>query len=119
MKPEDRRRRIAERLTTVGELDYLTVAEEFAVSEMTVRRDFELLEKDGTGRRVRGGIASIVSRSYEPPMPLRQAVAANAKAAIGAAAAALVTEGDTVALDVGTTTLALAKCLHGRHGITV
>ncbi|MCU1612814.1 MAG: transcriptional regulator, DeoR family [Frankiales bacterium] len=119
MRPEDRRRLIAERLSTVGELDHAVVAEEFDVSEMTVRRDFELLERDGLGRRVRGGIATMVSRGYEPPMPLRMAVASEAKVAIGETAAGLVSEGDTVVLDVGTTTLALARALRGRRGLTV
>jgi DeoR/GlpR family transcriptional regulator of sugar metabolism len=119
VRPEDRRRALAERLTTVGELDYATIAEEFGVSEMTIRRDFELMERDGVGRRVRGGIASMISRGYEPPMPLRQALASEAKDAIGSAAATLVSEGDTLVLDVGTTTLALAKNLHGRRGLTI
>ena len=120
MRPEDRRRRIAERLGAVGELDLATVAQEFDVSEMTVRRDFELMERDGLGRRVRGGgIASMISRGYEPPMPLRMAVASDAKVAIGQAAAELVSEGDTIVLDVGTTTLELARALRGRRGLTV
>jgi DeoR/GlpR family transcriptional regulator of sugar metabolism len=119
VRPEDRRRLLSERLATVGELAYAIVAAEFAVSEMTIRRDFELMEKDGVGRRVRGGIASLISRGYEPPMPMRHALASQAKDAIGAAAATLVSEGDTVVLDVGTTTLALAKYLHGRRGLTI
>lgn len=119
MRPDERRRKIADRLTTVGELDYASVVDEFSVSEMTIRRDFEFLEKDGIGRRVRGGIASVVSRSYEPPMPLRQAVAPEAKAAIGAAAAALVSDGDTLILDVGTTTLQLARSLKGLRALTI
>jgi DeoR/GlpR family transcriptional regulator of sugar metabolism len=119
MRPEDRRRLIAERLGAVGELALATVAQELDVSEMTVRRDFELMERDGLGRRVRGGIASMVSRGYEPPMPLRMALASEAKVAIGQAAAELVSEGDTVVLDVGTTTLELARALRGRRGLTV
>jgi DeoR/GlpR family transcriptional regulator of sugar metabolism len=119
MRPEDRRRQIAERLGAVGELELGAVAQEFDVSEMTVRRDFELMERDGLGRRVRGGIASMISRGYEPPMPLRMAVASEAKVAIGQAAAELVSEGDTIVLDVGTTTLELARALRGRRGLTV
>jgi DeoR/GlpR family transcriptional regulator of sugar metabolism len=52
-------------------------------------------------------------------MPLRAAVASEAKDAIGSAAGELVSEGDTVVLDVGTTTLELARALRGRRGLTV
>lgn len=106
-------------LTAHGEVGFTDLAEEFGVSEMTIRRDLETLEAEGLARRVRGGAISVVSRSYEPPLSVRAATAADAKAAIGAAAAGLVNDGDTVIIDVGTTTLELAKALHGRHGLTV
>ena len=119
VRPEDRRRRIAELLAVRGEVEFGDLAVQFDVSEMTVRRDCELLEQEGVGRRVRGGMASAVSRAYEPPMPMRLAVEASAKQSIGAAAAGLVSDGDTLIVDVGTTTLELARHLKGRHGITV
>ena len=107
------------RLTTHSEVGFTELAEEFGVSEMTIRRDLESLEADGLARRVRGGAISVVSRSYEPPLSVRAATASEAKAAIGMAAAALVNDGDTVIIDVGTTTLELARALHGRRGLTV
>lgn len=107
------------RLGARGEVTFADLADEFGVSEMTIRRDLESLEADGLARRVRGGAISVVSRSYEPPLTVRAATASAAKSAIGAAAAALINDGDTVVLDVGTTTLALARALHGRRGLTV
>ncbi len=107
------------RLTAHGEVGFAGLAEEFGVSEMTIRRDLELLEADGVARRVRGGAISMLSRSYEPPLAVRATAASAAKTAIGAAAADLVNDGDTVIIDVGTTTLELARALHGRRGLTV
>ena len=100
------------RLTAHGEVGFTELAEEFSVSEMTIRRDLETLEADGLARRVRGGAISVVSRSYEPPLAVRATTASVAKTAIGAAAANLVNDGDTVIIDVGTTTLELARALH-------
>jgi DeoR/GlpR family transcriptional regulator of sugar metabolism len=117
--PSQRRQAVLRRLATQGEAGFTELAEEFGVSEMTIRRDLESLEADGLARRVRGGAISVVSRSYEPPLSVRAATASEAKAAIGATAAALVNDGDTVIIDVGTTTLQLARALHGRHGLTV
>lgn len=102
-----------------GEVTVVDLAQRFAVSEMTIRRDLEALEADGTAKRVRGGAISAVSRSYEPPRSLRTVEAAPAKRAIGEAAAALVGEGESLVIDSGTTTLELAKALHGRRGVTV
>jgi DeoR/GlpR family transcriptional regulator of sugar metabolism len=110
---------VLRRLTTHGEVGFTELAEEFGVSEMTIRRDLETMEADGLARRVRGGAISVVSRSYEPPLAVRATMASAAKTAIGTAAARLVNDGDTIIIDVGTTTLELAKALHGRRGLTV
>lgn len=107
------------RLAAHGEVGFTELADEFGVSEMTIRRDLETLEADGLARRVRGGAISVVSRSYEPPLAVRASTNSAAKTAIGIAAAALVNDGDTVIIDVGTTTLELARALHGHRGLTV
>jgi DeoR/GlpR family transcriptional regulator of sugar metabolism len=117
--PSERRQAVLRRLTTRGEVGFADLAEEFGVSEMTIRRDLETLEAEGLARRVRGGAISVVSSSYEPPLAVRATTASDAKVAIGAAAAALVNDGDTVIVDVGTTTRELARALHGLRGLTV
>jgi DeoR/GlpR family transcriptional regulator of sugar metabolism len=117
--PSQRRQAVLQRLTTDGEAGFAELADEFGVSEMTIRRDLETLEADGLARRVRGGAISVISRSYEPPFAVRAGRESGAKEAIGVTAAALVNDGDTVIVDVGTTTLSLARALHGKHGITV
>jgi DeoR/GlpR family transcriptional regulator of sugar metabolism len=117
--PSQRRQAVLRRLTALGEVGFAELAEEFGVSEMTIRRDVESLEGEGLARRVRGGAISVTSRSYEPPFAIRATTAAEAKTAIGAAAARLVNDGDTIIVDVGTTTLELARALHGRRGVTV
>jgi DeoR/GlpR family transcriptional regulator of sugar metabolism len=114
-----RRQEIQRRLTASGEVTITALAADLEVSEMTIRRDLEVLENQGQLRRVRGGAISVVSRSYEPPFAARQLVEQAAKQAIGAAAARLVDDGETVIIDVGTTALEFARNLKGRRGITV
>ena len=99
---------------TVAELSALA-----EVSEMTVRRDLEALEGDGALKRVHGGAITVVSTSYEPPFGARVRRSVAAKERIGRAAAGLLREGETVILDVGTTTLEVAKGLRGRRNLTV
>lgn len=114
-----RRQEIHRRLTASGEVTIAALAADLDVSEMTIRRDLEILENEGQLRRVRGGAVTVVSRSYEPPFAARQIVQQAAKQAIGAAAARLVDDGETVIIDVGTTPLEFARHLKGRRGITV
>jgi DeoR/GlpR family transcriptional regulator of sugar metabolism len=91
------------------------LAESFGVSEMTVRRDLRTLAHQGKLERVRGGA---VKASSEPPFEEIAVERLEAKDRIGAAAAALVEDGQTVMIDIGTTTLQAARHLHGRD-ITV
>jgi len=91
----------------VGEL-----AAKFGVSEMTVRRDLSELARAGKVQRVRGGALGV---SSEPPFEETMTERIVEKDRIGAAAADLVEEGQTVMIDIGTTTLQLARNLHGRN----
>jgi DeoR/GlpR family transcriptional regulator of sugar metabolism len=114
-----RRSAIQAVLAARGEVAIGEMASRFDVSEMTIRRDLETLEDQGVARRVRGGAISTVSRSYEPPFATRAVEAKAAKEQIAAAAARYVEYGETAILDVGSTTLELARCLHGRGGLTI
>jgi DeoR/GlpR family transcriptional regulator of sugar metabolism len=90
----------------VGEL-----ASQFGVSEMTVRRDLQALEREGKLTRVHGGAVVSAEPSFAEVVVERL----GAKDRIGAAAAALVEDGQTIILDIGTTTLQLARHLRGRE----
>lgn len=114
-----RSQKISARIARSGEATIADLAEDFGVSEMTIRRDLEALEDEGIIRRIRGGAISVISRSYEPPIAERAASAAAAKRAIGQAAAALLADGEIVIVDVGTTTLELARALSGHRKLTV
>src|SRR6478672_1261834 len=78
------------------------------VSAATIRRDLAELSDAGLVRRVHGGAA---------PLAVADDAAAD-KQAIARRAAELVRDGDTILLDIGTTTGALAHELKGRS-ITV
>jgi DeoR/GlpR family transcriptional regulator of sugar metabolism len=82
---------------------------------MTVRRDLESLERSGGLRRVHGGAASVFLSAEETPYDIRALESHEAKAAIGAAAAGLLAEGETVVLDGGTTAMEVARALRRRR----
>ncbi|WP_374306703.1 DeoR/GlpR family DNA-binding transcription regulator [Dongia sp.] len=101
------------------------IAAELGVSEITVRRDLTRLENQGLLVRTHGGaLAGKLSSaesfdSDEPTFEARRRRNADAKTRIGAAAAALVRPGATIGIDVGTTTLELARQLATRADIKI
>lgn len=115
----ERRNLIADFVRKTGKISIEEIVERFNVSEMTARRDLQHLDKEGFLRRVHGGAVNAAGRSYEPPYQVRSLEMTEAKIAIGKKAAEQIEDGDSIALDVGTTTLEIARALKGRHGITV
>ncbi len=103
--PAQRHRRIEALLRERHAVRVSALAEEFGVSEVTVRRDLEELEQRGALERTHGG--AILAQRLSAETPYSEASTANTelKRAIGATAAALVRPGDTVFLNGGTTTL--------------
>lgn len=96
-------------------VEVVELAQRFSVSEMTVRRDLGQLAREGKLTRVHGGA---VSERDEPAFAEIAVERLEEKEQIGRAAAELVTDGQTIMVDIGTTTLQLARHLHGRE-ITV
>jgi len=107
----ERRRRM---LVTVAERGFVSIqdlSELFKVSVVTVRSDVDRLAERGELRRIRGGVMATVEPRPERSFEETATAHATEKAAIGRRAAELVQSGQTVVLDVGTTTTAVARAL--------
>lgn len=90
------------------------------VSDMTVRRDIEVLARRGLVLRVHGGATSISGRSAdEPGFLVKSRLHTRSKSAIAVAAARLVEPGASVAISAGTTTYAVAQELVSVPDLTV
>lgn len=91
----------------------------FGISEVTVRSDLDHLERRGNVRRVHGGaIPDERPPRRERPFEEVATRSADEKSAIAARAAAMVSSGDTVIMDVGTTTTAVSRALMARQELT-
>ncbi len=119
MLQSERRRRIIDLVQQEGQVTVADLCQMFGVSEMTIRRDLRDLDREGLLRRVHGGAVSNLGRSYEPPYRFRATRNVEAKQAIGRKAAEMIMDGDSIALDVGTTTLEIARALHGKRNLTI
>ncbi len=94
------------------------LAEQFGVSDMTIRRDLSALQQHGHLVRTHGG-GLVVGRADFLQRAFPSAAVSPRKLAIGQAAAALVQPGQTVMVDTGTTALEVARHLPQDIGITV
>ncbi|WP_063785001.1 DeoR/GlpR family DNA-binding transcription regulator [Streptomyces sp. TP-A0356] len=99
-----------ENRATVADLAHATGA-----SEMTIRRDLEVLESRGALRRVRGGAVSNLPGGVEPPYAIRAMSGMQTKERLARTVLSLLTDGETVALDTGTTLVAVAKAMENRQ----
>jgi DeoR family transcriptional regulator of aga operon len=95
------------------------LSEFFSVSEVTVRSDLTELARRGLVARVRGGVRALQHGQSEVGFDLRLRLEVERKSAIARAAAALVDEGEAVALDASTTAYYLALELRTKRELVV
>lgn len=114
----ERLRRITAAVREAEQISVADLAEATGCSEMTIRRDLEVLAGQGVLERFRGGARSLLLRGEGPPFALRAQDGGPAKERIAAEAARLIAEGESVVVDSGTTCLEVARALRG-HRITV
>lgn len=95
------------------------LSSEVKVSKVTVRRDLLQLERQGLVRTTRGGAILNPGAAYEQDYIAKVGQEREEKARIAQAALAMNVPGDTILLDAGTTTAAIAHALGGLRDITV
>src|SRR5580698_9178210 len=96
------------------------LTQRLGVSDMTIRRDLEVLARDGLVEKVHGGaVLPGTPSSHEPGFEAKLVLEQPEKTAIARVAARMVTPGMAVALAAGTTTFALAQCLLDVPGLTI
>jgi DeoR/GlpR family transcriptional regulator of sugar metabolism len=110
----ERHRLIVERLRDAAQVTVAELAVETGASEMTVRRDLDVLAAHGVLRRVHGGAVPAMPAGVEPPFAARAVSSTSAKQAIARAAVELIRDGETIVLDSGTTALEVARRLRDR-----
>lgn len=111
MKTGPRRQQILNLLEETGSLDVGDLADRFAVSVVTIRKDLDDLEREGLLQRTFGGAVFSHRSRFNKSFLERAGLHRREKRAIAAAALDYVKDGDTIILDAGTTTLALAQVL--------
>jgi DeoR family transcriptional regulator of aga operon len=117
----ERRQQISTLVRERGSVQVAPLAERFGVSMQTIRKDLRFLETRGVMERSYGGgiRADAVNVTAEPALEVKRSSHANEKSRIGKLAAAMVSPGESIVLDSGTTTLQIARFLADDENITV
>ena len=111
VKTEQRREQILNLLQETGTLNVSQLADRFAVSVVTIRKDLDHLEREDLLQRTFGGAVFSHRSRFNRSFLERAQEYRREKWAIAAAAYNYIKDGDTIMLDAGTTTLALAEYL--------
>ena len=115
----DRHRLIEEILHDDEKLYVAQIAEKLNVTPETIRKDLAFLEKEKRLTRVHGGAVKYIPVVQEPLFRQKMNVQLEEKRTIGKLASRYVQDGDTIMLDVGSTTYQLAHALAGLQRITI
>ena len=115
-----RRQEIRRAINESGYADARQLAEKLGVDVSTIRRDLDALSRAGVVQRTHGGaIPASNGEPFDLPYAMRRNDRVAAKQAIAAHAASMIRDGDSLVLDSGSTTYALAAAINGRRSLTV
>lgn len=120
MLMEERHQIIRETLLKLGKVTVSGLAKKFDISMETVRRDLDSLEKAGELKRTHGGAVKFLYQdNCEPYFDLKMSVNNDEKDRIAKRACDEIKDGDTIAIDTGTTTAHMCKYLLSKKNLTI
>ena len=115
----ERRNAILAKLSLEGKVVVSDLAKEFDVTEETIRRDLEKLDKDGLARKTYGGAVKNENYNIDLPFHVRKQTNVESKRVIAAKISEMIHDGDYVMLDSSTTALYVIKNILDRKKITL
>lgn len=115
----ERRRKIISMLEERNSVLVPELSKTFNVTEETIRRDLEKLEKEGLLKRTHGGAVISDNINIDLPLKVREVTNIEGKRAIGIKVAEYINDGDTIMLDSSSTALQVAQRIKDKNKITV
>lgn len=119
MIPQERYEKILYLLKQKNVLKIEELVTSFGISVETARRDLNYLEKEGFIKKVYGGATLVKPMITEPVSSERLAQHTDEKRAIGKKCSEFINDGDSVLLEIGTTTLQVAKHIKEKKKLTI
>lgn len=115
----ERRRDILAKLTADGKVIVSELAKDFNVTEETIRRDLEKLDREGLASKTYGGAVAKQASAIDLPYNVRESVNVAQKQRIAEAISELIHDGDRIMLDSSSTALYILKSLKDKKNLTI
>lgn len=115
----ERRREILAKLNADGKVIVAELAKDFEVTEETIRRDLEKLDKEGLVSKTYGGAVSKHNPSLDLPYNIREGVNVLQKQEISDKISELIEDGERVMLDSSSTALYVLKKIKSKKNLTI
>lgn len=115
----ERRNAILSKLAVDGKVLVSDLSREFSVTEETIRRDLEKLDKDGLAKKTYGGAVKNENFNIDLPFHVRQQANVEGKQKIASLISGMIKDGDYIMLDSSTTALYVIKNITNRKKITL
>ena len=119
MMAEERRTQILQIARSAGRVKVNELVRRFNTSAVTIRNDLNELHQRGLVLRSHGGAVLPDTILRESPVHERLKTHSDEKRRIGAMAATLINDGETIILDSGTTTLEIARQIKKKQGLQI
>ena len=115
----ERRREILARLSVSGKVIVSELAKDFDVTEETIRRDLEKLDKEGLASKTYGGAVSKHSSALDLPYNVRESVNVEQKQTIADKIFDIIQDGDRIMADSSSTALYIIKRIKEKKNLTI
>ncbi len=115
----ERRNAIIARLNMDGKVIVTDLAQEFGVTEETIRRDLEKLDAEGIAKKTYGGAVANKSLNVDLPSSVRKRANVELKQRIAEKIALMINDGDYVMADASSTAMYVIKCIKHKKNITL
>ncbi|MBE6649831.1 MAG: DeoR/GlpR transcriptional regulator [Ruminococcaceae bacterium] len=119
MLPIERKNEILSKLMLDGKVIVSDLALFYNVTEETIRRDLEKLEREGFAKKTYGGAVKSDNMTAELPYTVRKLTNVSGKKYIAEKIGNLIQDGDSIMLDASTTALFTVKSIFSKHNLTL
>lgn len=119
MLPIERKNEILSKLMLEGKVIVSDLAVQYSVTEETIRRDLEKLEREGFAKKTYGGAVKSDNMTAELPYTVRKLTNVSGKKYIAEKIGDLIQDGDSIMLDASTTALFTVKSIFNKHNLTL
>ncbi len=119
MLAAERKNLILEKLQDEKRVVVSELSELFDVSEETIRRDLDKLDKMGLATKTYGGAVLVENSNVEMPFKVRRKKNIQGKRVIADIIAGLISDGDHIIMDPSTTAVFIVKALSDKKRLTI